>query len=487
MAWPPGGRRPTCRSFSADLSALVDQALDLRRREEVLRHLAGCPDCRAEAGALRRVRDTLIASRQPTPVPGNLETRLVGIAGEYSSQPLWVDRAGGPARLPSVRDRTRSGIRMLGAGVAVLGVTAAVGGWMVAPQLNLIRDPQRAALREFSASVPNTAVSQALSAVLLAKEKDADLEAPVSVPGRGDLGAGLPIPGAQARQMLATASRARVPYGGVLRVSAAVGDGYVATDARVREEPGTGVQTTVFDVDGDEVIQGYVPATGRLRAVLGASDPVSSFTLVPGHRLVAGVNALLLESFGPNGELTHRWWINPQLGLLLWSETYDPVGRVLHSAGFIHLDVLDAPQGTVATTQLVSSQAGTPVDRSASLCRNWACPATLAGLPLVSISTDSGALPSMLHSVYSDGAVTISVVQQAGRLAPGGPPADRFASGGSPAVAAWQSGKAVVTVAGDAPAALFDLACAELPHQGPADDGVLARIWSGLEHMAGRS
>ncbi|MBO0827379.1 MAG: zf-HC2 domain-containing protein [Streptosporangiales bacterium] len=140
------------------ITALVDQRLDPASREQVLCHLLGCPDCRAEADAERAVRRMLAgfgygSGHEP---PAALQARLLVVADEQERggagvrhtlsftrrrngtgrgrQP-WDRRPGAP---PS-RRRTRRRFVLAGSlsiGAATAAVAFVVGGQPSGPSIS---------------------------------------------------------------------------------------------------------------------------------------------------------------------------------------------------------------------------------------------------------------------------------------------------------------------------------------------------------------
>jgi anti-sigma factor RsiW len=98
-----------------ELSAFVDGELDHDARDRVLNHLAGCPGCRADVEAERRLKARLAATASPA-VPADLSARLRAIAEPGEPLPPWHPPMPGgsrPAVLPapgrrgSARPRSR--------------------------------------------------------------------------------------------------------------------------------------------------------------------------------------------------------------------------------------------------------------------------------------------------------------------------------------------------------------------------------------------
>ena len=83
------------RHFDEELSELVDNRLDGAARAEVEAHLAVCPDCRARADALRRLKASLAAGRESHDVPPELRARIHGALDDEDRRrtaPIWTSR-----------------------------------------------------------------------------------------------------------------------------------------------------------------------------------------------------------------------------------------------------------------------------------------------------------------------------------------------------------------------------------------------------------
>ena len=110
----------SCAELAELRSAFVDGALDDADRERLLAHLVDCSDCRREVAELRHVRSLLTGSTDPGLTPVDLSHRLVSIAGDEATEPLWTRpfrRTAGGGELPSRRHlvRTRVLAGVLGA------------------------------------------------------------------------------------------------------------------------------------------------------------------------------------------------------------------------------------------------------------------------------------------------------------------------------------------------------------------------------------
>jgi anti-sigma factor RsiW len=87
-----------------ELTALLDGALSRARAEEVERHLAACPECRAEK--VRLASAVAALGRLPSPPEPSpfLWTRLAArLAREERPRPAWAARLGAWADLGSLR------------------------------------------------------------------------------------------------------------------------------------------------------------------------------------------------------------------------------------------------------------------------------------------------------------------------------------------------------------------------------------------------
>ena len=80
----------SCAELAELRSAFVDGALGDADRERLLAHLVDCRDCRREVAELRHVRSLLTGSTDPGLTPVDLSHRLVSIAGEDATEPLWT-------------------------------------------------------------------------------------------------------------------------------------------------------------------------------------------------------------------------------------------------------------------------------------------------------------------------------------------------------------------------------------------------------------
>lgn len=128
------------------LTALVDGELDHDERDRALAHLAGCPQCRAEADTLRRLKDRLRSLASPpeaVPDPDVPSADFLGRLYAMSEQPP-------PRRLirPSVpaparpRDN-RPAARVTAFSVRPTGRPAALGPARLGPALAARRLPRR--------------------------------------------------------------------------------------------------------------------------------------------------------------------------------------------------------------------------------------------------------------------------------------------------------------------------------------------------------
>jgi hypothetical protein len=81
----------SCR-HATDLKALVDGELPSMRRTLLTRHVARCPDCQKELHAMKRLAETLAATRPDTVLPDALRERLLAaapVAVPSPRMPLW--------------------------------------------------------------------------------------------------------------------------------------------------------------------------------------------------------------------------------------------------------------------------------------------------------------------------------------------------------------------------------------------------------------
>lgn len=476
-----------CPSRRRELAEMVDGALGLRDLERLNAHLVGCGRCRAEAESLRAIRDR-VRGVAAEPHASALTDRLLSIAGEDAGQPLWArpfDR-GRIGELPSRRRRTRKAV----AGAMTLTCLLLAGlvgvGWAAAPPTRTpALDPGPVARSEFAAVQGETALANpaviAARAAEATEDKTGDLEVP-----SGPIGVLAP---AGAKDWLERADRAAstVPHAGRQAVQVRHLAGFWVTEVEVEVQPGRSTRVTFPNSDRG-TRSALVPAgeaTG-LDRMFADHDVLAA----PGPQ-VAGRGTIVVEA-RTAGRPTARWWIDTQTALVLWQQTLDETGATTLSAGYRTISVGPNADPTHLPPRLVvrPSTANLTLASAAALQgQGWQCADRLAGLDLVRMRSDRA--DPMLHTVYGDGIVTLSVLQQKGALA--GPPAGfvwdprvrAYRSLGITTMLAWQSGDTVFTVVTDGPTGLAERAVTELPHQSPVLRSRVDRVVDGWLHLIG--
>lgn len=496
-----------CRRLDELRSAFVDGALSDPDRDRVLAHLAGCRACRADVEELRAVQDLLHRSGPATDGPDSaaLSSRLVSIAGTAADAPVWERpfRRTRPGSLPSPRrtTRVRAGVAVLAAGglLSTLGLV----GYAAAPAEALppLGDPSEHVRSEFTAALARLPLSsRALEAVMLAPAGVlASDPSAWTTPGSAGTGA-VPVSRAVAVAALRRAAREpSVDYRGTQQVYAARGRQTLTARVRVTSDAGRGSALAVDDAAGRDAFDRFVPAASpvgrydqRVLALLLENHTITGWA---GGR-VAGREVTVVQAASRSGAGSGpvaRWWVDDRTGLLLWQETYDDAGAVAVSVGFTSLRLSAAPvfldhiaprlTASTATTGLTVS------DAAQLGGGGWYGQDRLAGLSLVRMVGDGSADPAAVHLVYSDGVSTVSVYEQRGWLAaaPAGARRDAslraFVRDGTPALASWQSGDTVFTVASDAPGDLLADAVASLPHRRPAARTTMSRVRAGWSRI----
>ncbi|WP_114558410.1 sigma-E factor regulatory protein RseB domain-containing protein [Desertihabitans aurantiacus] len=493
MALP--ARRP-CGTRPDQLSALVDGALGDATRERLLTHLTGCDACRAEAESLRRVRDLLGSSRLAGgSAPDDLSRRLVGIAGEQASVPLWTrpfDQPRQPAALPMTHRVLRRRLGAAGVLASVLLIAFTTVGWTAAPdevrRVDLADEGTDASFGVALTEVP--LVPEGLAAVLL-----------TTPGGRGELGGGAaPAVGEVVRRSELSHEESLV----VLRNSAVAGSVLGRTGTQqvwfrdagrsvrasvdVVVQPGQSAQVRVHDAADRQVGEGSMPLPEATISpeLLGREHQLTGHL---GAAEVAGRSATVVDA-RDRGRLVARWWVDEDSGLVLQAQRYDETGEVRESVGYTQLQIgASTFDARLAPGLAAFSSAGAlPVaDADRLTAQGWSCHETLGGLPLVHLrATPDG----VLHATYSDGVHVLDVAEQSGEL---GAPASGYewdeaarvwrSEQTVPTTLAWQSGERVLTVSTDAPADVVARAVAELPHEPPRERSAVSRVLEGWQRV----
>jgi hypothetical protein len=487
--------RTPCAHLARDRSALVDDALDLDRRERLLAHLVHCTACRAEVADLRRVREAL-RTEAPAETPTELAQRLISIAGADAQAPLSSRpfRRTGPGRLSSRRRRLRArATTAVAVGATVAGV--AVVGYVAAPAEGgaALPDPTAEAQAAFSSTIAQFPLANdALGAVM--RVARTDLARPV--PAAGVLQAAMgtrPLTSGQARAVLtrAVSSSDSVGYTGVQSFWARSGGQVLRAAVQVRAVPGQGIQAQVLDRTGKPVGSGFTPATSAARMVdhklMSLLEKNYAFTGWAGAE-AAGRRADVVEAW-QSGHLAARWWVDDASGVVLGRQAFDGHDNQVMSVGFTDLRVTRSPailehlpaRLDVPTTDTVLTLS----NASELAARGWFCRTDLAGLSLVRLRSDRPLAPQAVHLVYSDGLATVSVFEQRGRLssAPRGSTWDTglgaYTQEGASSLASWQSGGTVFTVVTDGSPGLLAQAVGSLPHERRPERTTMGRIREG--------
>jgi anti-sigma factor RsiW len=515
-------RARSCAELAELRSAFVDDALADADRERLLVHLVDCASCRREVAELRHVRSLLTGSTDPGTAPLDLSHRLVSIAGDEATEPLWTRpfrRTAGGGELPSqrLRLRTRVVAGALGCGLTVLAVLGI--GYAVAPDTDTARalDPTRQAVTEFTSVVSAFPLDGRVSAALQGR------------PATSGSGGGRPtainsaakkLSEVKAAKLLVRAGQAGddLTYTAVQQVRVSRDDQQLASSVQVSSRGGTG---TRLDPSGS----GHQPAGYVTWVQADSSTRMADADLIDlltdrytlrgwVSQTYAGRAAVVIEATEPTAQpadgdldgVVARWWLDADTTLLLGQETYDGRG---------HLDVAseltDLRYGTVSDQNSNTEQGGTTgqggtagapaarttttltLSRAAELRRDgWVCAERLAGLSLMRLRTDRTDDPELVHLVYSDGLTTLSVIEQRGRLS--GSPAGStrnetlgaWVTGGMPTTASWVSGDVVMTVVTDGSRETLAAAVAALPHDASQRPTTMERVRAGWSRILGR-
>lgn len=467
-----------CPDQLTRLTALVDGALSIREAELVHAHLVHCAGCRAEVAELRSLRGWLAGRRDSaagSTAPGDLSARLVGIAGESASDPLWTrtfHRSGEASRprLPhSERRLRRRRVARASAGVAGAAVVAVAIGWSAAPPTRTANvDPSAAARTEFAGALNRAPLAnQAVAAATMADvpSSQADTVDSPSASGAETLG---DDPSRHLLNHAAAASRTTTLQG-EQEVQVRHRAGYWVTEVAVRSQAGQGLELQV----GKDTASRFVAVDDS-----AVGDPGGSYQLSGGQEAVVAGRPATVVTARAHGREAARWWLDRDQGFLLWQETYGTSGEVIQSSGFTSVEVAAGetpmlnhlpPRLAVGQNQAALSVAQSPQLNSVG----WTCAESLAGMSLVQVEADRGDAPGQVQTVYSDGVHTVSVLQQRGALTrpPGGfvwdPEVGTYRNVGMTTMLAWQSSDTVFTVATDGGPELARRVMEQLPHQAP--------------------
>lgn len=504
----------SCAELAELRSAYVDGALDDVDRERLLTHLVHCTDCRRDVAELRHVRALLTGSTDPGLAPMDLSHRLVSIAGDEATEPLWTRpfrRTPVAGQLPSERHqvRIRAMAGVLGCGLAVLTVLGV--GYVGAPSESALAalDPTAQAITEFTAVVSAFPLDGRISVAMEGQQ-------PSSSSGGGHpTGISLPAKAfseAKAIKLLIQAGQAgdELNYTATQVVAVQRDDQRIGNTVRVsssgagtRLSPGASATAAVST-------HTYVETDSSTRmADADLIDRLANRYTLRGWKSqsYAGRPAYVVEGVEPtatpaDGDLrgvAARWWIDARTALLLGQETYDGRGNLVASSTLKDLRIGAAPDenGTGPSTRAQGQQPRTTatltLSRAGQLRRSgWVCAERLAGLPLLRLRTDQTGDPDLVHLVYSDGLTTVSVVEQRGRLS-GAPTSTArnetlgaWVSEQMPATATWTSGDIVLTAVTDGSRETLAAAVAALPHDGRQRPTTMERVRAGWSRLLGR-
>lgn len=476
-----------CGRFSEDLSAFADHTLPQRRWDQVGYHVAGCPSCRDEVAAIKRVCSRLSGScaAPGTSAPESLAVRLERIAEGASDAPLYMS-AGAANELPSRRRARNRRIRQ--GSIAGLGALATmfVLALMLAPDPPRVEDPVHMAREEYSLSITSISVNETIGAVLLAHERGAQASETVHRRARPSIvGSPTEISAADAARALSQTEETGLTYSGTQRVWISDGEGaFHVNDVRVDEVAGEGSTLAVLDARGDEFVSWFVPSSG----CCSSTSPAGwTFHEYEGRDQVAGRWARVIEAHDADGHIVSKWWVDTANGMVLWTERYDTFGLPTVVSGFTELE-LDAAQ--LAPDGIELAFMNVPVSVISEPVQEWCtglkyCPEKLAGMPLVAHASSEVGDRTTMRLVYSDGFRSVSVCWTEGVLAADGATRVTDNSPGMPEVEVWQAGHGVVSVATNGGLAVLDRAVTALPDEKPWRPTLLERFREGLARVGG--
>lgn len=502
-------RALSCADLAELRSAYVDGALDDADRERLLAHLVDCVDCRRDVAELRHVRSLLTGSAEPGRAPVDLSHRLVSIAGDEATDPLWTRpfRRGVAGRLPSERHRARTRLAagVLGCGLAVLTVLGI--GYLSAPAPTALAaiDPTHQAVAEFTSVVSGFPLDARTSVALqgLAPVRSSgSTPTPVTLPAK-------PLSEAKSITLLTRAGQTgdTLTYTATQLVSLHRDDQRIENTVRVVSTAGAGTSLTPNRPGASTTgRQTYVESDSSTR--MADADLIERlkgrYSLRGwkgqsyGGRPVAVVEAVEPTADPDDGVLdgvVARWWIDDSTSLLLGVETYDGRGNLVVSSQVtgLQLGIAAADAHPAAPAQPARTSTTLTVSRADQLRRSgWICAERLAGLPLLRLRTDRTDDPDLVHLVYSDGLTTLSVIEQRGRLAgaPTGTTRNEtlgaWVVDGMPAAASRTSGDIVLTVVTDGSRVTLAAAVAALPEEGLHRPTTMERVRAGWSRILGR-
>lgn len=515
----------SCADLDELRSAYVDGALGDSDRERLLTHLVDCADCRRDVAEMRHLRSLLTAAGTPEAAPVDLSDRLVSIAGDEATQPLWTRpfrRTRTPGRLPTRQQLVRARVlaTVLGSSLAVLAILGI--GYVSAPTVSLASvDPTRQATIEFTTAVSGFPLDGRVSGALqgLAPSASTSVDRPESISRSGRA-----MSEPKAIKLLVHAGQAswETSYTATQVVTLTRDGQQVSNTVQVisRGDTGLELRTVPKDSSAAPVTLTYIESEHSSR--IADADLVQ---LLATNYVLRGwkdqwydgrparvVEAVAPAMLGPSqaadptiggaapavtGELdgvVARWWIDDQMSLILGQETFDGRGNLVTSSrltdlqrGQVNEEAVSLPASPARTTTALT------LSRAAELRKSgWICADRLAGLQLQRIRTDGPTAPDLVHLIYSDGLTTVSVVEQRGRLddAPAGSIRDEtvgaWVTKGMPSTATWSSGDVVLTVVTDGSPVTLTAAVAALPHRAFRGQTTIERVRAGWSRILGR-
>lgn len=514
----------SCADLDELRSAYVDGALGDSDRERLLAHLVDCADCRRDVAEMRHLRSLLTAAGTPGSAPVDLSDRLVSIAGDEATKPLWTRpfrRTQTPGRLPTRQQLVRARVlaAVLGSSLAVLAILGI--GYVSAPTVSLASlDPTRQATIEFTTAVSgfplDGRVSGALQGLAPVASTAVDRPAPISWSGKR-------LSEPKAIKLLVHAGQAgwESSYTAKQVVTLTRDDQQVSNTVQVisRGDTGLELRTVPSDSSAAPVTLTYIESehSSRMadadlvqllasRYVLRgwkdqwyAGHPAAVIEAVEPSALAPGQTADPAGGAGQAADpesagVMARWWIDDRTSLILGQETFDGHGNLVTSSRLTDLEVGPVSEDTVALPASPARTTATlTLSRASELRKNgWICADRLAGFELQRIRTDGPTDPDLVHLIYSDGLSTVSVVEQRGRLddAPAGSTRNEtlgaWVTTGMPSTATWSSGDVVLTVVTDGSPVMLTAAVAALPHRAFGGQTTIERVRAGWSRILGR-
>ena len=466
----------------SSLPAICREVRENQRHDDP--HVSGCEPCRESIAADKAVASLLGGLGDGGTAPSALTDRLTAIAGAQASQPLWLAGTGS-GELPSPR-RTRRRRAMAGsvAMMTCVGMLFTLG-LLMSPTLPVISDARESASREYDLTLGSGAGAQAVNVVLASAQggrlsPTSTISSPKLMPSMD----WNPVSEERALELLMSSVRPQQSYSGVQRVTLASAAGaHVVAKVSLAQRPGSDIGVSVRDLDGHDITSGVLPAK-QPRGQAALPPAAEAYRLGNGGT-IAGQSALLLEAKRADRSLVARWWLSPELGLVLWNETFDARGRLVRSAGFTELSLTQSPPELSGLPMQLSAAPATVPSATRKMCTGgFTCDHELAGFRLVQISSDSPDNPTVVHAVYERAGLCITVLQQRGRLAATRGPG--YGISEDRTVKTWQSGSVVYTVTTNAAPGVVEPVVAALPHHAPAGEDPVSRSWAGLKRLLGR-